>query len=137
MKNNKNYGDGDATYIALGARTGIRSLVNIFYETMEHGNTYKTIWVLHKQEREDMRERLALFLCMWSGGPKYYTEQYGSINIPQIHAHLPVTKIEVDLWLKCMSEALHTCQYPQDLIDYLIPQFTIPAERIRNSCESN
>ena len=101
---------------------------------MEHNKAYRTIWDLHTQEREVMRDRLALFLCMWSGGPKLYIEKYGSINIPKVHAHLPVNKTEVQQWLNCMREALVIQQYPQDLIDYLIINFTIPAEKIRKTC---
>ena len=122
METTSNYGRGDATYLALGAQSGIRHLVDVFYETMEHKN-------------EVMRDSLALFLCMWSGGPKLYIEKYGSINIPKVHAHLPVSKTEVQLWLNCMREALLIQQYPQDLIDYLIINFTIPAEKIRKTCE--
>jgi len=135
METTSNYGRGDATYLALGAQSGIRHLVDVFYETMEHNKAYRTIWDLHTQEREVMRDRLALFLCMWSGGPKLYIEKYGSINIPKVHAHLPVSKAEVQQWLNCMREALVIQQYPQDLIDYLIINFTIPAEKIRKTCE--
>jgi len=119
METTSNYGRGDATYLALGAQSGIRHLVDVFYETMEHKKAYRTIWDLHTQEREVMRDRLALFLCMWS----------------KVHAHLPVSKTEVQQWLNCMREALVIQQYPQDLIDYLIINFTIPAEKIRKTCE--
>jgi len=136
VENNQKYGSGDATYLELGERSGIRGLVDVFYQTMENSESYESIWALHTQERDDMRDRLTLFLCMWSGGPKYYSDKYGSISIPQVHAHLPVTEKEVELWLNCMSEALQARQYPQDLIDYLITQFTIPAERIREFCEA-
>ena len=125
----------DATYLALGELAGIKELVDSFYEQMETNIAYKTIWSWHTGEREAMRDKLTLFLCMWSGGPQTYKEKYGAINIPQIHAHLPVTKTETGQWLGCMRDALHIRQYPQDLIDYLIKHFSIPAERIRQQSQ--
>jgi len=127
------FGKNDATYIALGKKPGIRELVDIFYDHMEHIAAYATIWSWHTGEREVMRDKLALFLCMWSGGPKTYLDKYGSINIPKVHAHLQVTQAEVDQWLACMTESLKDKQYPDDLREYLIKHLSIPAERIRQN----
>ena len=134
MQLNSKYGRGDSTYMALGELPGIKELVDVFYTEMEHNKDYETIWSWHSSEREIMRDKLSLFLCMWSGGPNTYIEKYGSINIPRVHSHLRVTESEVGQWLGCMRAALLARQYPQDLIDYLIHHFSIPAARIRESC---
>ena len=131
-----NFGRGDATYLALGKEAGIRALVHSFYDHMETNDDYANLWSWHTGERELMRDKLALFLCMWSGGPRKYQEKYGVISIPDFHAHLPVTQEAVDQWLNCMREALQDRQYPEDLSLYLMHHFAIPAERIRKRCHS-
>ena len=66
------YGRGDATFLALGGLEGVRELVDAFYTTMEREEDYQVLWTLHTEDRETMRDKLALFLSMWSGGPKNY-----------------------------------------------------------------
>ena len=130
------YGRGDATFLALGGLDGVRELVDAFYTTMEREEDYQMLWTLHTEDQETMRAKLALFLSMWSGGPKNYIDKYGQINIPAAHKHLTVTHVERDLWLACMSTALHEKLYPDDLIEYMMIQLARPAEVIRkNSAE--
>jgi len=66
MQLNNKYGRGDSTYLALGELSGIKDLVDVFYTQMEHNKEYETIWSWHRGEREIMRDKLSLFLCMWS-----------------------------------------------------------------------
>ncbi len=80
------------------------------------------------------RDKLARFLCGWMGGPRRYSEKYGPINIPQVHAHLPITVAERDQWLQCMAEALEEQPYPEELKSYLRVQLAVPAKRIYQRC---
>ena len=125
------YGKGDATYQALGQEQGIRNLADSFYTIMAADQQYQTIWRMHKDDPATMRDKLSLFLCMWSGGPKTYLKKYGSINIPRVHSHLQVGTSEKDQWLSCMNRACKHLDYPEDLHTYLIQQLAIPAERVR------
>jgi len=128
------YGDGDSTYQAAGGQTGIRRLIDSFFDIMGSVAKYRVIYDWHPDDKETSRDKLALFLCGWMGGPKPFVEKYGSIRIPEVHRHLRVTEVERDLWLDCMARALATQDYPQDLVDYLLAQLFIPAERIRQAC---
>ena len=130
------YGTGDATYQAAGGESGIRKLIDTFYDIMATSGAYRDIWKLPPAENELSRDKLTLFLCGWMGGPKRYHEQYGSISIPKVHAHLPVAGAEKDQWLACMNEALGRQGYPQSLVDYLITQLAVPAEHIRRQVSS-
>jgi hemoglobin len=51
-----------------------------------------------------------------------------------VHKHLDITALERDLWLDCMSRALAEQDYPTDLVEYLLQQLYIPAERVRQAC---
>lgn len=129
------FGQGDATYKALGQQEGVTQLVDYFYEIMAADSEYQTILELHPRNIKISRDKLARFLCGWTGGPNRYLPKYGSINIPSAHAHLAVTATERDQWLRCMGLALEKCGYPMDLQEYMIQQLSIPAERIRLICD--
>lgn len=125
------YGEGDATYQAAGGEQGIRQLVDSFYKHMGANPEFATIWSWHPDDKDTTRDKLARFLCAWTGGPRLYNEKYGPISIPQVHQHLKVTAAERDQWLNCMALALRDQDYPQELRDYLLTQLGIPAERVR------
>ena len=124
-----NFGQGDATFQAAGGCEGIRQLVDDFYDAMQADEHYVPLAALHGSIDEVTRDKLTRFLWAWMGGPRTYSNRYGSINIPSAHAHLPITEQHRDLWLECMERALRTQPYPEELVEYLLAQLAIPAER--------
>ena len=137
MTEEPQYGRGDATFLAAGGEQGVRALVNSFYDFMATDPQFERIKSLHPVDTTMARDKLTLFLFAWMGGPRRYTKKYGPISIPQVHRHLSVTTLERDLWLKCMQCALAEQNYPDSLVAYLLHQLSIPAERVRQVCESN
>ena len=127
-------GHEDRTYHAAGGQIGIRKLVDSFYDIMGSDPRFRVIFDWHPPDKEEARDKLALFLCGWMGGPRPFVDKYGPIRIPDAHKHLRITTLERDLWLECMSRALSQQDYPAALIDYLLRQLYIPAERIRQAC---
>ena len=125
------YGDGDATFRALGGVDGIRRLVEVFYAEMDSLEEARRIRSLHPANLETSIDKLARFLCGWTGGPKLFSEKYGPIKIPAFHRHLPVGEAERDAWLLCMKRALDARPLPEDLREYMLEQLFVPAERIR------
>ncbi len=125
------YGAGDATFQAAGGEAGIRQLVDAFYDAMDAEPAYEKIRSMHATDLEVARDKLSRFLCGWMGGPRRYSEKYGKISIPGVHAHLRVTEVERDQWLSCMTQALAEQDYPADLVSYLRRELAVPAERIR------
>ena len=100
------YGTGDASFQAAGGETGIRQLVDEFFDRMGSDERFATIFAMHPDDNEVSRDKLARFLCGWLGGPKLYNEKYGAIGIPRVHAHLAIATPERDQWLTCMSESV-------------------------------
>lgn len=125
------FGDGDATYQALGGESGIRALVESFYRVMDSAPAAQGIRDLHASDLSESIEKLICFLCGWTGGPKRYAEVYGPMRIPQAHIHLPVGAAERDAWLLCMEKALDEQPYSDDLKRYMLKELYRPAERIR------
>lgn len=128
---NAKFGEGDATYQAVGGADGLLKLVNVFYDVMEVLPEAKEIRDMHPRNLVVSRDKLFCFLSGWMGGPRLFAEKYGPIAIPRAHAHLVVNEAERDAWLACMKEALEKLDYPEDFKDYLMIQLRVPAERIR------
>ncbi len=128
------YGVGDASYKAAGGLEGITALVDAFYDAMDSLPQAATIRAMHKADLTDSRVKLRYFLAGWLGGPKLYSEHFGSINIPSAHQHLPIGKPEAEAWLLCMEKAIELQPYSQSFKTYLIAQLRVPAERITQVC---
>lgn len=127
------YGQGDASFHAAGMQAGIRKLVDDFYDVMEQHNKAEKIRKMHPVDLEESRDKLALFLCGWLGGPRLFKEKYGQISIPRAHAHLRIGSTERDAWLLCMEQALILQPYTDDFKTYLLEQLAVPAERCRTA----
>ncbi len=130
------FGQGDASYRAAGEEAGVRRLVQAFYEEMDRWPPARGIRAMHPPDLALSIDKLACFLCGWLGGPRLYAERYGRIAIPLAHRHLRVGAAERDAWLGCMERAVNAQPYGPAFRRYLLEQLAIPAERIREVCES-
>lgn len=125
------YGNGSSTYEAAGGLNGISQLVDDFYNIMDESESYTALRKMHGNDLELSKDKLTCFLSGWMGGEALYGEKYGSISIPQAHAFMKIGIEERDMWIACMKQALDRQNYPASLVQYLIEQLSIPAERIR------
>jgi hemoglobin len=131
---NNPYGTGDASFQAAGGETGLRRLIDMFFDRMGTDARFATIYALHPDDKEVSRDKLTRFLCGWLGGPKLYNEKYGAIGIPRVHAHLKIATPERDQWLTCMSETVAEQPFAPDFKKYLMEQLYVPAEAVRRRC---
>lgn len=129
--NTTSYGIGDASYQAAGGESGIKQLVDDFYNIMESLPKAQEIRAMHPDDLITTRDKLHLFLCAWMGGENQFTEKYGSINIPAAHKHLSIGIDERDAWLCCMKNALKKQPYAEDFKIYLLEKLSFPAEACR------
>lgn len=129
------YGEGDTSYRAAGDESGLRRLVDDFYDRMATDPRFATIHSMHPASNDVSRDKLARFLCGWLGGPKLYNEKYGAIGIPRVHAHLSIDTIERDQWLTCMAESIAQQPFANGFKTYLMEQLGVPAEAIRRRCQ--
>lgn len=129
------FGINDNSYQAAGQLAGIEKLVTCFYQNMDSLHAAKIIRDMHASDLTLSKKKLTYFLSGWLGGPKLYTEHFGSINIPQAHCHLPISTPESNAWLLCMDNAIDKQPYTEKFNAYLKAQFRIPAERIHIACQ--
>ena len=126
------YGIGDTSFQAAGGIAGINTLVKAFYYQMDTLPEAKLIREMHPADLSVSIDKLSRFLCGWLGGPKRFQEKYGSINLPQVHAHLAIGLSERETWLLCMEKALDQQTYPADFKAYLLKKLLFPASKIQN-----
>ncbi|PCK06936.1 MAG: globin [Alteromonadaceae bacterium] len=130
------YGVGDNSYKMAGELPGIAALVDEFYSNMSAFSESKKIRSMHPKDLSVSRQKLSYFLSAWLGGPKLYSQHFGSISIPFAHKHLSVGVEERDAWLLCMQKAVEVQAFEAPFKVYLMEQLAVPAERIRLACNS-
>lgn len=125
------YGTGDASYRAAGGSDGIDRLVHRFYEHMETLPEARALLAMHAADLTEVREKLAVFLVAWLGGPNGYRARFGPISIPGFHARFAIDEAERDAWLLCMERAVDEQPWAEAFKLYFMKAIAVPAERVR------
>ena len=133
--NDLRFGYQDHSYQAAGKLEGITQLVDDFYQIMDSLPRAQRIRDMHPDDLTVSKDKLTLFLCAWLGGPRFFSEKYGAISIPQIHSHLDVVEDDKHAWLECMQKAIERQTYSVEFGEYLITQLGVPAARIEQVCQ--
>ena len=122
-------------YELLGGETGVRSLVDRFYDLMDSSPEAKDIRALHAASLKQSREKLFMFLSGWSGGPQLYLQKFGHPRLRMRHMPFLIGERERDQWLWCMNQALDEVDAPASVKDYLRSHFRETADFMRNRTE--
>lgn len=119
-------------YETLGGATGIRNLVDRFYDLMDAAPEAATIRALHAGSLKSSRDKLHLFLMGWTGGPQAYVERYGHPRLRMRHFPFPIGTRERDEWLWCMDRALEEQEMPEPTRTMLRGKLHALADHMRN-----
>jgi hemoglobin len=122
-------------YEMLGGETGLRSLVNRFYDVMDASPEAAKIRSFHAQSLKRSREKLFMFLSGWSGGPQLYIERFGHPRLRMRHMPFSIGSVERDQWLWCMNRALDESGLDQRVVEYLKNHFAEAADFMQNQAE--
>jgi len=125
----------DTPYQRLGGTEGINSLVNTFYDIMEAEEPALT--ATHKLDEagrvpRELRDRVALYLVGWLGGPQDYTATFGHPRLRMRHGHVPVDTTMRDAWMRSMGKALDRAGVQGPLRDFLDQKLLDLADHLRN-----
>lgn len=120
-------------YELLGGEAAVRALAKRFYDAMDASEP--ELARLHALDESgkvsrSSRDRFALFLIGWLGGPQEYMQRYGHPRLRMRHGHVPVDGRQRDAWLRCMRTALS--EVDPELRAWLDQRFTELAEFLRN-----
>jgi hemoglobin len=127
--------EDDSPYHRIGTEEAVRAIANHFYDIMECDEP--ELARLHEQSPEGgvsqgARDRFALFLIEWLGGPRGYSPVHGHPRLRMRHAEVPVTSAMRDAWLRCMARALAERDVPEEVRTFLALRFGEVAENLRN-----
>lgn len=126
----------DATpFELLGGREPVLRLAEKFYDEMEaHEPVLAALHPLDPEGRIDRgsRDRFALFLVGWLGGPQDYMAQFGHPRLRMRHGRVQVNLAMRDAWLRSMQRALDAESVSGVIRRYLDLKFAEVADFLRN-----
>jgi hemoglobin len=119
----------------LGGEAAVRKLVEHFYDAMRAHEP--ALADLHQCDpdgrvKQEMRDRFALFLIGWLGGPQDSTATHGHPRLRMRHAHVPVDEAMRDAWTRSMKRAMDECGVAGEVRAFLDTRFADVAEFLRN-----
>lgn len=122
-------------YQLLGGEQTVRKLVERFYDVM--GEREPALAQLHRcdeqgQVSRESRDRFALFLIGWLGGPDEYMQQFGHPRLRMRHGRVPVGTAMRDAWLRAMQVAMDDVGVGGAVRSFLDQRFAEVADFLRN-----
>lgn len=125
----------DLPFTRLGGEATVRAIVERFYDAMER--LEPALAALHERDADGRvsraaRDRFALFLIGWLGGPQDYVARYGHPRLRMRHARVRVDVAMRDAWLRAMSAALDESNVEPGVRAFLDARFADVADFMRN-----
>lgn len=128
----------DTPFERLGGREAVLRLAERFYEAVDRDEP--ELAKLHPLDEDGRvarraRDRFALFLVGWLGGPQDYALTHGHPRLRMRHGRVPVDIGMRDAWLRCMKTALdaHEPALEPRVRAFLDSRFAHVADFLRNS----
>jgi hemoglobin len=127
--------DDETPFALVGGAERVRALVERFYDVMSEREP--ELAALHVctpdgKVSRGSRDRFALFLIGWLGGPEDYIAQFGHPRLRMRHARVPVDVAMRDAWLRCMTAALDELGIAGPVRTFLDERFAQVADFMRN-----
>ena len=125
----------DTPYARIGGSDAVRALVEHFYDAMERLEPELTH--LHRLDEQGRvsrasRDRFALFLIGWLGGPQDYVAQHGHPRLRMRHASVAVDDRMRDAWMRSMRVALDESSVAEPLRAWLEARLGEVADFMKN-----
>lgn len=118
----------------IGGEAAVKALVERFYDAMDEHEP--ELAALHPLENGKVsrasRDRFALFLVGWLGGPQDYMRLHGHPRLRMRHGHVPVTVAMRDAWMRAMRIALADASVDAELRGFLDEKLNDLADFLRN-----
>ena len=128
--------DADRTpFTIMGGEEPVRALAEAFYDAMdEHEPALAQLHRCdeHGKVSRESRDRFALFLIGWLGGPQHYMAQHGHPRLRMRHGKVPVNVAMRDAWLRCMARAMDARGMTGEVRTFLDGRFAEVADFLRN-----
>jgi hemoglobin len=124
-----------APYELLGGKDVVLDLARRFYDVM--GADEPALARLHPCDengrvQDGPRDRFAMFLVGWLGGPQDYIAQHGHPRLRMRHGRVPVDVAMRDAWMRCMTKAMDQAGITGPVREFLDVRFSDLADFLRN-----
>lgn len=129
------FGPSHTPFQALGGEEAVKALAEAFYDAMDaHEPALAKLHKLDEQGRvsRESRDRFALFLIGWLGGPQTYIEKHGHPRLRMRHGHVPVDMAMRDAWTRSMQRALDQRGVTGEIRTFLDEKLADLADFLRN-----
>jgi hemoglobin len=123
---------GPTPFERLGGETGVRALVDRFYDLMDLEPAFAGLRALHPGELDGSRDKLFWFLCGWLGGPDHYQQRFGHPRLRARHLPYAIGIAERDQWMACMALAVQDRGVDEHLAARLLQALSGTADWMRN-----
>ncbi len=123
-------------YQRLGGETGVRKLVDQFYDRMDSMPELAELRAMHGSDLTEIRNVLFEFLTGWLGGPDLYQAKHGEPRLRMRHLPFKIDSRMRDQWLLGMFQAMADLQLPKDVQVDLEMTFWHTAEHLRNTADT-
>jgi hemoglobin len=125
----------ESLFSHFGSPEAVRALVERFYEVM--ATDEPELARMHPVDETgrvlpEGRERFALFLIGWLGGPQDYLQQHGHPRLRMRHARVRVDTQSRNAWMRCMVKALDEAPLEPQVRAYLSTRLFDVADFLRN-----
>jgi hemoglobin len=122
-------------YELLGGTEAVNALAECFYDIMS--DREPALAKLHPCDPDGKvarvpRDRFALFLVGWLGGPDDYVERHGHPRLRMRHNRVAVNLEMRDAWLRCMQSAMDQRGIRGEVREFLDARFGEVADFMRN-----
>ena len=119
----------------VGGEDVVRKLAARFYDFMDADEP--ALAALHATDErgrvsQGSRDRFALFLVEWLGGPMIYSSAHGHPRLRMRHGRVPVNQAMKDAWLRCMQSAMNDVGVTGEVRAFLDARFAEVADFLRN-----
>lgn len=93
-------------YGRIGGESGVRALVERFYDLMDQDPRYAELRAMHEADLFPMRVSLSQFLSTWLGGPRTWFDQRPGVCIMSAHRRMTIGRETAAQWVHAMSRAM-------------------------------
>lgn len=123
---------GDSVFEAAGGTAFFEALAEVFYRHVAADPVLLNLYP-DPVDLAPARQRIALFLAQYWGGPTTYSDGRGHPRLRMRHAPFVIGDRERDHWLAAMAAALDELDPPTALRQRFDTYFAMSAEAMRNS----
>ena len=122
-------------YELVGGTEAVLALAERFYDIMSEREP--ELARLHPctpdgRVAREPRDRFALFLVGWLGGPDDYVQKHGHPRLRMRHGRVAVNVAMRDAWMRCMKAAMDERGITGDVRAFLDARFAEVADFMRN-----